>query len=129
MYFVRKSFERTGIVCKGLLISMVLLVYISIVDWLQEHMLACPSKKFLHMECPGCGLQRSFFALVKGDIGKSLALYPGLLPIMVMLVYTFLHLKYDFKSGARNIKALQIFAVVVIFIFYVYKIMNNKIFG
>lgn len=129
MYFDGQSFKRTGIVCEGLLTSMFFLVYISIVDWLQDHMLACPSKKFLYFECPGCGLQRSFIELLKGDIGESLRLYPALLPILVMVLYTFLHLKFEFKSGARNIKALQVLTATVILIFYAYKIMNNKIFG
>lgn len=96
-------------------------------DWLQAHMLACPSKKLLHIECPGCGLQRSFIALIKGNITDSLILYPALLPIMVMVLYTFLHLRNDYVHGARNIKILQVFVAVVILSFYIYKIINQKL--
>ena len=43
-----------------------------IIDWLQKHMIPCFSKKYLGIECPGCGLQRSFIALLKGNIVESL---------------------------------------------------------
>ena len=32
----------------------------------------CPIKLLTHYDCPGCGLTRATFALLKGDISKSL---------------------------------------------------------
>ena len=100
---------------------------IDIVSWLEKHMLICPSKYLLHMDCPGCGIQRSFIALIKGDVVLSLTLYPALLVIMFILFYTALHLKMDFRHGARNIKILQLVAATIIVCFYIYKIINNKL--
>ena len=91
-------------------------------------MISCPSKKLLHIECPGCGFQRSFFALIEGNIMQSLQLYPATLPILVLLAFTGLHLKYQFSFGAAVIKYAFIFVTIVILLFYIHKIINQKIF-
>jgi hypothetical protein len=98
-----------------------------IVDWLEHHMLSCPSKQLFHLDCPGCGIQRSFIALLKGDFIGSLHLYPALLPILATLLYTAFHIKFDFFNGARNIKILQLISGVLILTFYIYKIVNHKL--
>jgi len=107
---------------KGCFIS-----YNGFVQWLQDNMLSCPSKKFLHLECPGCGLQRSCIALLKGDLQNSLQLYPATIPLLFLLGFTMLHLKYKFLHGATAIKYLQGGVAFVILVFYIYKIVNHKI--
>ena len=126
MYSYRQTFNATSVVCQSVLIMILL---INIIDWLEKHMLACPSKYLLKIDCLGCGIQRSFFALLKGDLVLSLTLYPALLPILFILFYTALHLKIDFRYGARNIKILQLVAASIIVCFYIYKIVNNKLTG
>jgi Protein of unknown function (DUF2752) len=105
----------------------VLAVYYNILHWLETHMLSCPSKKYLHIECPGCGLQRSIIALLKGDFSESFQLYPATVPIFFMLGFTMLHLKYKLANGAAIIKYLYIGIAIVIAVFYIYKIVNHKI--
>jgi len=102
-------------------------LYNNFTHWLEANMLSCPSKKFLHIECPGCGLQRSFIALLKGNITNSFLLYPATLPILFMFGFTVLHLKYNFEKGAAVIKYSQIGIAIVIVVFYIYKIINHKI--
>ena len=96
-------------------------------EWLQGHMLACPSKKFLHIECPGCGLQRSMLALIKGDFAGSWNLYPATIPILLLMGFTLLHLKYKFARGAEVIKYSYAVIAIMIAVFYIYKIVNHKI--
>jgi len=103
------------------------LTFSNIIRWMEEHMLSCPSKKYLHVECPGCGFQRSFIALMQGDLHTSLALYPATIPILIMIVFTGLHLKYKFLYGAAFIKYLQISIAIVILLFYIYKVIHLKI--
>jgi hypothetical protein len=98
-----------------------------IVDWMERNMLTCPSKKWLHLECPGCGLQRSAIALFRGDLHTSLSLYPATIPLLVMLAYVALHLKFDLRHGAVVIKYLYLFAASIIFVFYIYKVLNHKL--
>lgn len=99
----------------------------TVVDWMERNMLACPSKKWLHMECPGCGLQRSIIALFRGDIRTSLSLYPATIPMLVLIALVALHVKFDFRNGAPAIKYLYITVATIIFVFYIYKALNHKL--
>jgi hypothetical protein len=98
-----------------------------LIEWINDHLLTCPSKYFFHLDCPGCGLQRSFIALLEGDIIESLQLYPATTPMLFSLIFTALHLKFDFKHGASVIKGVFIFTAIIIFIFYVYKLLTYQL--
>ncbi|MES2617804.1 MAG: DUF2752 domain-containing protein [Bacteroidota bacterium] len=63
----------------------------------------CPIKSNFGIPCPGCGFQRSIGAILNGDFVTSFQYYPALFPILVLFVYTGLHLKFDYKYGARTI--------------------------
>ena len=97
------------------------------VEWLKNHLLTCPSKYVFHVDCPGCGLQRSFIALIEGDLVKSFQLYPATIPILFCFTFTALHLKLKFKYGAEIIKGSFIFTALIIVIFYVYKIFTYQL--
>lgn len=96
--------------------------------WLDRHMFTCPSVKYLHLQCPGCGLQRSILALLRGDIVASVQLYPALIPFLVLAVYTILHLRKNYPQGARNIRLMQVTVVGIVVVHYIYKINNHQIF-
>jgi len=93
----------------------------SFAHWLEDHFLTCPIKEDTGLDCPGCGLQRSFVALLEGDMAGSIAMYPALLPMLLMLVVLVAHLIFKFQHGATWLKGLFIFNVVVIVINYVLK--------
>jgi hypothetical protein len=90
-------------------------------------LLPCPIKHLFHIDCPGCGMQRSIIALLKGNLMESLSLYPATIPIFVLLMYTTLHLKFDFKQGASVIKWGYIGCVAIVTGFYIYKVVTHKI--
>lgn len=93
-----------------------------VAEWLDRHSMACYYKKFLGIECPGCGMQRSMAALLRGNLAESFALYPALLPIIFMLVFLCLHLIFKWKNGGTILKFTFIFTVTIIIISYVYKL-------
>jgi len=97
------------------------------VDWMERNMLTCPSKRWLHVECPGCGLQRSLIALFRGDLHTSLGLYPATIPLVALLWFVALHLRYDFRYGAVVIKYLQLGVATIVLVFYIYKVLNHKL--
>ena len=98
-----------------------------IIEWLKNHLLTCPSKHFLHIDCPGCGLQRSFISLLEGDFVKSFQMYPATAPILFCFIFTALHLKFKFKYGPEIIKGAYILAASTIVISYVYKIFTHHL--
>lgn len=95
------------------------------VDWLEQHMLTCPSKKYLGLECMGCGLQRSFIALIKGNLIESLSLYPATIPLLFLILYTFLHFIFKFKNGAKTIQWVFICTASIIVTSYCIKLIGK----
>ncbi|WP_233603924.1 MULTISPECIES: DUF2752 domain-containing protein [unclassified Pedobacter] len=99
----------------------------SFLDWLGEHLFSCPFKAYFGVDCPGCGLQRSVVALLKGNFIDSFKFYPATLPLIFVLLFTLVHLKLDFKFGAQLIKIVFAGVAVIILINYIYKIYNHQL--
>lgn len=66
-----------------------------------DHVQICAVRRFLGFECPGCGLTRSFAALVYGNIRKSIDLHPLGIVIAVWLIYMFLRAIYILILGRK----------------------------
>jgi hypothetical protein len=76
--------------------------------WLESHLLPCMYKQHLGIECPGCGMQRSLIALLRGDFAESFHLYPALLPMLFLFGFLALHLWRRFQNGGTWLKYLFI---------------------
>jgi len=99
-------------------------VYSRFITWLEEHQGPCFYKKYLGVECPGCGMQRAFIELLKGNFVESICLYPPLVPIIIMFIYLSLHLKFNFNKGALYLKIMFIFIASIILINFVLKLLS-----
>lgn len=95
-----------------------------LIRWLESHQQACFYKKYLGVECPGCGMQRSFIELLKGNFVESFVLYPALLPTIGLIGYLFLHLLFKFKNGANVLKNLFIINAIIVVLSYIYKLLT-----
>lgn len=84
-------------------------------------MLTCPYKALTGFDCFGCGMQRAFVELLKGNFSQSIHLYPALLPIIFTLLLTGLHLKFSFEKGADYIKYSFITSAAIVVISYIIK--------
>lgn len=73
------------------------------IHWLEQHLFPCLSVKYLGIECPGCGMQRAFIALLKGHLYEAWQYNPALFPFLLTILLLIFHLKFDFKHGARLI--------------------------
>jgi len=102
--------------------------YVQLINWLEGLELSCPSRKYFHMQCPGCGLQRSMIALMRGEWLQSFSLYPPLVPMILLVGFALIHLKKQFANGASIIRYGQVFVVILILANYIYKIINHQIF-
>lgn len=76
-------------------------------------MIPCSWKETFGVECPACGTQRSFFALIQGDILDSLILFPALLPFIALIVITIIHLIRPFPDAPKWIIRLVILTGVL----------------
>jgi hypothetical protein len=101
---------------------MFLTIYGSFIHWLEKHSVPCFYKKFFGIECPGCGMQRSFIELLKGNLQESFILFPALFTFIIMILYLVLHLRFKFREGAENLKMLFILNTIIIVFNYIYKL-------
>lgn len=95
-----------------------------LIHWLESHQQACFYKKYLGVECPGCGMQRSFIELLKGNFIESIALFPALLPILILVLFLVLHLIFKFRNGAYILKILFIINTSILVLNYIYKLLT-----
>ena len=95
------------------------------VHWLEAHQLPCPVKYILNIDCPGCGLQRSLIALLKGNLAASFQLHPATIPLLLFVLFSALHLYFKFKKGNSIIIYSYIFIALILLANYIYKITAN----
>ena len=94
----------------------------AVVHWLENHMLPCPYKHYLGIDCPGCGMQRACIDLLNGEVVASFLAYPPLIPTIVMILYLIAHLIFKFRNGAVILKYLFIFVTVTVAVNYILKL-------
>lgn len=93
-----------------------------LVDWLEKRQAPCFYKSAFGIECPGCGMQRAFIALLRGNLIESLRLYPALIPCIILMAFLVIHIFFKLKNGARIILYMFIFNAIIVFISYLYKL-------
>jgi uncharacterized protein DUF2752 len=74
---------------------------INIAGYLEQHQVPCFFKSTLGIACPGCGMQRSFIALLRGDLLQSLQYHPALLPLLLTSLLLFVQLKVKHPAGGK----------------------------
>ena len=92
-----------------------------VIEWLESHQQACFYKKYLGIECPGCGMQRSFIELLKGEFYESFIMFPALIPTIILILSLIFHLIFKFKNGANFLKILFIINTTIVVLSYIYK--------
>ncbi|MEO5892194.1 MAG: DUF2752 domain-containing protein [Ferruginibacter sp.] len=102
-------------------------VFLNVLQWLETHQLPCPVKSFFHVDCPGCGLQRSFVELLKGNISASFALHPVTIPLLLFFIFSALHLYFKFKKGNSIVIYSYIFIAVIVLSNYIYKLIHQHL--
>lgn len=86
------------------------------IGWLEKHMLPCGFKAIFGIDCPGCGFQRSVFALLKGDLHSSLSLYPATIPILITALFLLVDVKFRLKQRGmiKTVLFIMVFSIVVL---------------
>jgi len=102
-------------------------MFLDVLQWLETHQLPCPVKYFLHIDCPGCGLQRSFIELFSGNFLVSFRLHPGTIPLLLFFIFSGFHLNCKFKWGNSVIIYSYIFISLILLSNYIYKIIYQHL--
>lgn len=91
----------------------------------EDHLLTCSFKENFGVECLGCGTQRSFLALMKGDVVQSFIYNPGVLLILLTLLISFVVYKYFPKYSFRTIVTSFSVTVIAMTVSYVLKVVGS----
>lgn len=89
---------------------------------LEKLLIPCLWKSIFHIDCPGCGLQRSFLLLLKGDLAASLAMYWATIPILLMIAFLALHMRFKFTDGNKWLVWMYCGNAILIICNYIYKL-------
>jgi threonine/homoserine/homoserine lactone efflux protein len=90
-------------------------------EWLQNNAPGCFFKSTFGIDCPGCGMTRAFFALLRGNLMESLAYNPGLIPFLITIITLFIQLKIKHPRGGFVIMWMFIITTTITMISYILK--------
>ncbi|KXH85336.1 DUF2752 domain-containing protein [Chryseobacterium kwangjuense] len=76
---------------------------------IEDFMLTCPSKKFLGIECLGCGAQRAAVLVFEGRFVEAYHLYPAVYTLLLF----FFTLGLSFVDKKRKYDNLLMVMIVV----------------
>lgn len=84
-------------------------------------MLPCPTKKYLGIECFGCGMQRAIALLLRGDFEGAFNMFPAIYTTILFFFFVILHF-IDRKRNYGNVLiTLALLNVVVMVVAYFIK--------
>ncbi|MBN1118748.1 MAG: DUF2752 domain-containing protein [Bacteroidales bacterium] len=95
-----------------------------LLEYYEDHMISCVYKKVFGFECPWCGMQRSFYYLLKGELIESIKTFPALIPMLLMLIFLIFHLIFKIKNGHKILLYMFYLTSGLIIINYLIKIIN-----
>ena len=88
---------------------------------MEEYMLPCMSKKLFGIECLGCGTQRAFVLLLKGEFVEAFKMYPPIYTLVILFLFIFLHLIDKSRNYTRIVISLAIINLIVMIVSYTIK--------
>ena len=89
------------------------------INWLEHHLFPCFFKSHFGMECPGCGMQRSLIALLKGNLSESLQYHVALIPFIITIILLLVQLKIKHVNGGKWVMCAFIITSVITIIQYI----------
>ncbi|AZA84863.1 hypothetical protein C1637_18960 [Chryseobacterium lactis] len=88
---------------------------------IEDFMLTCPSKRFLGVECPGCGAQRAVVLVFEGRFSEAFHLYPAVYTLLLFFLILGLSFIDKKRKYGSVLMALLMINLVIIMVSYIYK--------
>lgn len=76
---------------------------------IEDFMLPCPSKKFLGIECFGCGSQRAIVMVFQGRFGEAFHMFPAVYTLLLFFAVILL----NFSDRKRNYGNALVFLAII----------------
>lgn len=85
---------------------------------LEDYMLSCPSKKFLGIECFGCGSQRALAHILRGEFVEAFHMFPAIYPLLVFIALCLLNFIDRKRNYGKSMIFFAILSVTIMIISY-----------
>lgn len=97
------------------------------VKWLESHAIPCPFHLITGCDCPGCGMQRSVFSLLRGDLSASLDHHPAGLLVVAFVLILAIHLKVQHRYTRRALDVVLVAVVLISLVQYAVRWMHGEL--
>jgi len=87
----------------------------------EDYMIPCMSKKLFGVECLGCGTQRAFALILKGDFVAAFQMYPAIYTLLLFFLSIGLHFADKKRNYQNLIRILAILNGVIMISSFIYK--------
>ncbi len=84
----------------------------------EDFLWKCPYKKYLGIECYGCGAQTAFLELLKGNFAEAFEIYPAIYSIILLAVIWLIYFITKKKKYQKMILPLIFLNIVIIVLQY-----------
>ncbi|KJD36277.1 hypothetical protein PW52_06715 [Tamlana sedimentorum] len=91
---------------------------------MEKYMLPCLAKKFLGIDCPGCGIQRATLLIFKGEFTDAFHMYPAIYLLVTLFSFILINFFFKFNFANRIINPLANITIAIILISYIIKLLN-----
>ncbi len=88
---------------------------------IEDFMLTCPSKKFLGIECLGCGAQRAIVLVFEGKFSEAFHLYPAVYTVLIFLFTLGLSFVDKKRKYSKILLIMIAVSLVMMMVSYYYK--------
>lgn len=88
---------------------------------IEDFMLSCPSKKFLGIECFGCGTQRAIVMVFQGKFSEAFQMFPAVYTLLLFFLFAGIHFIDKKRSYGQILIFLAIINSLIMVISYFYK--------
>ncbi|MFS4431142.1 DUF2752 domain-containing protein [Chryseobacterium sp. GVT01B] len=88
---------------------------------IDDFMLTCPSKKFLGIECLGCGAQRAIVLVFEGKFYEAFQMYPAVYTLLLFLLTLGLSFIDKKRKYSNILMIMVVINLIIMIIGYIYK--------
>ncbi len=82
---------------------------------MEEYMLPCFTKKYLGIDCPGCGTQRAFVMVCRGEFSDAFHMFPAIYTTILFFLLIGLHLFDKSRNYSKMIITVAIINAIIMF--------------
>lgn len=92
---------------------------------IEDFMIPCINKTLFGVDCLGCGTQRAFVLILKGEFIEAFYMFPAIYTLIIFFICLILHFFDKKRNYNKLISILAIINGIIMIVSYIHK-MNNK---